>query len=120
MYLGIVLLFINENIESQPTYKLCTGGVGIATRLQPGRSGFRTPGGKIYISVFKKSRPTLGFHPASWFDGYWDSFPRIKRPERDIDHLPPSTADVKIEWSYASTPPICLHGVKRDSIPFTT
>ena len=31
------------------------------------------------------------------------------------DHLPPSSAEVKNEWSCNSTPPICLHIVDRDS-----
>jgi hypothetical protein len=28
----------------------------------------------------------------------------VKRPEREADHLPPSSAEVKNAWSYASTP----------------
>jgi hypothetical protein len=34
----------------------------------------------------------------------------VKRPGREDDHSPPSSAEVK-EWSYTSTPPIRLHGV---------
>jgi hypothetical protein len=30
----------------------------------------------------------------------------------------PSSADVKNEWSYTSTPPICLLGVDRDNFTF--
>jgi hypothetical protein len=26
-----------------------------------------------------------------------------------------SSAEVKNEWSYTSTPPVCLHGVDRDN-----
>jgi hypothetical protein len=43
------------------------------------------------------------------FIGYRVSFPVVKRPGSDIDHLPPSSAEVKNEWRYNSTPPICLH-----------
>ena len=32
----------------------------------------------------------------------------IKRQGRDVDHSPPSSADVKNGWSYTSTTPICL------------
>jgi hypothetical protein len=32
----------------------------------------------------------------------------VKRQE--FDYSPPSIADVMNEWSYTSTPPICLHG----------
>ena len=35
----------------------------------------------------------------------------VKRTGREVDHPLPSSAEVKNEWSYASTPPICLHGV---------
>jgi hypothetical protein len=35
----------------------------------------------------------------------------VKRPGREADHSPPSSAEVKIAWSYTSTPPIRLHGV---------
>jgi hypothetical protein len=31
--------------------------------------------------------------------------PRIKRPGREADHSPPSSAEVKNAWSYASTHP---------------
>jgi hypothetical protein len=35
----------------------------------------------------------------------------VKRPEREADRSPPSSADVRNVWSYTSTPPIRLHGV---------
>jgi hypothetical protein len=35
----------------------------------------------------------------------------VKRPGREADHSPPSSAEVKNAWSYTSTPPIGLHGV---------
>jgi len=34
----------------------------------------------------------------------------VKWPGREADHSPPS-AEVKNAWSFASTPPIRLHGV---------
>jgi hypothetical protein len=37
--------------------------------------------------------------------------PGVKRPWREADHSPPSSAEVKNAWSYTSTPPIRLHGV---------
>jgi hypothetical protein len=37
--------------------------------------------------------------------------PRVKLLGREADHLPPSGAEVKNAWSYASTFPIRLHGV---------
>jgi hypothetical protein len=35
----------------------------------------------------------------------------VKRPGRETDHSPLSSAEVKNAWSYTSTPPIRLHGV---------
>jgi hypothetical protein len=36
--------------------------------------------------------------------GYQDSFPRVRQSE-GLDHSPRSSAHVKNEWRYASTPP---------------
>jgi hypothetical protein len=35
----------------------------------------------------------------------------VKRPGREADYTPPSSAEVNNAWSYAFTPPIRLHGV---------
>jgi len=35
----------------------------------------------------------------------------VKRPGREADHLPPSSAEVKNAWIYACTPSVRLHGV---------
>ena len=40
-----------------------------------------------------------------------------KRPGREVNHSPPSSDEVKNEWSYVSTPPIRLHGVDRENVP---
>jgi hypothetical protein len=31
--------------------------------------------------------------------------PRVKRPEHEADHSPPTSAEVKKTWIYTSTPP---------------
>ena len=41
----------------------------------------------------------------------------VKWPGCDVDHSPPSNAEVKNEWSYTSAHHICLHGVDRKSLP---
>jgi hypothetical protein len=46
-----------------------------------------------------------GAHPAFCTMGTW-SFSGVKRPGRGADHPPPSSAEVKNEWSYTSTPPL--------------
>jgi hypothetical protein len=35
----------------------------------------------------------------------------VKRPGREADHSPPSSAEVKNAWSYTCTPQIHLHGM---------
>jgi len=35
-----------------------------------------------------------------------------------VNHSPPSSTEVKNEWSYTSTPPICLHGMDREKFAF--
>ena len=42
-------------------------------------------------------------------------FPEVKRPGREVDHLPPSSAEVKNGCSYTSTLHICLHDAARDN-----
>jgi hypothetical protein len=44
----------------------------------------------------------LGAHPTSFTMGT-RSFPGLKRPGRGVDHLPPSSAMSKKEWSYTYT-----------------
>jgi hypothetical protein len=49
-------------------------------------------------------------HPASYQMGTGGSFPWEKRPGREADHSPPTSAEVKKTLIYTSTLP-CLHGV---------
>jgi hypothetical protein len=39
--------------------------------------------------------------PVQWVPSY---FPEVKRPGREVKHSPLSSANVKTEWSYTSTP----------------
>jgi hypothetical protein len=57
------------------------------------------------------SRTALGLTqpPIQWVPG---ALPlEVQRPEREADNSPSSSAEDKNAWSYASTPPICLHGM---------
>jgi hypothetical protein len=42
----------------------------------------------------------------------------VKRPGCEVNQSPTSSAEVKNEWSYTSTPLICLHGIDRDNFVF--
>ena len=57
--------------------------------------------------------------PASLlFDGQWCSLPGIKRLWHEVDHSPPTSAEVKKARSCTSTPPTWLHSVGRDNLFF--
>jgi hypothetical protein len=38
----------------------------------------------------------------------------IKRPGRDVFHLPPSIANIKSEWSHKSGLSVCRRGMDND------
>jgi hypothetical protein len=49
----------------------------------------------------------------SWF------FPGGKQPGHRVKHPIPFNAEVKNKCSYASAPPICLHGTNRKNFTIT-
>jgi hypothetical protein len=51
-----------------------------------------------------------GSTPSFLYNGYWVSFPGVKRPGRGVDDSPSSSAQVKNEWSWTSTPLPHRHG----------
>jgi hypothetical protein len=82
----------------------CWGSVvGIATTLRAGRIGHRIPVVGVLLTS-KHARLALG--PTK---PLLQSVPGVKRPEHDVDHLPPSSTEVETEWSYTSSPPLRLH-----------
>jgi len=40
------------------------------------------------------------------------------RPEREVNHSPPSNPEVKNKWSKTFNSPKCLHGVDREDFTF--
>jgi len=56
------------------------------------------------------SRPVLGSTqpPNQWVPGGGDLSPGVKRPEREANHSPSSSAEVKNTWRYTSTPPYVM------------
>jgi hypothetical protein len=55
-------------------------------------------------SVLEPTQPPIQWVPGAPSLG-------VKRPEREADHPPPNSADVKKTWIYTSIPLIRLHGV---------
>jgi hypothetical protein len=58
--------------------------------------------GRVFFTT--ASRPALGptQPPIQWAPG--GLTPAVKRPGREVDQSPPSSAEVKNSWSYTSTP----------------
>jgi hypothetical protein len=73
--------------------------------------GFESRQGLGIFLFTTASRPALGptQSPIQWVPGAL--FLGIKRQGREADHSPPSSAEVKNPWSYASIPPLRLNGV---------
>jgi hypothetical protein len=46
--------------------------------------------------------------PSLLLKGYWGSFPEVTWSVREVNHSPPSSAEVKNEWRYTSAPPYIL------------
>jgi len=70
------------------------------------------PGSGSSFVFSRKSTPTLGFNqpPTQWAA---EALPAaLKRSGREADHS--ASARDKTEWSYTSTPLVCLHGRDRD------
>jgi hypothetical protein len=62
--------------------------------------------GRVKNFVFSaSSRPVLGptQPPIQWVQ--WALSLEVKRPGREADHLPPTSAEVQKTWIYTSTPP---------------
>jgi hypothetical protein len=68
------------------------------------------------IFLFSKTSRPAGGPTSLLFNWYRPSFTRINPPGREDNHISPSTTEVKNEWSYTSTPHICLHGVDRKKL----
>jgi len=69
----------------------------------------RQEGTSFFFAIV--SKPALGPTQTliQWVAGALSS--EVKRPEREVEHSPPSTAHLQKTWSYTSTPPGRLHGV---------
>jgi len=65
-----------------------------------------------FFPLATASRQALGLTqpPIQLVPGAFSS--EVKRPGREADHSPPSTAEIKNSWSdTSSTPPVRVHGM---------
>jgi hypothetical protein len=79
-----------------------TAQIGLAGRL---RSWSSSPGGSKNFHFSMSSRLTRRSTqpPIQCVTGALS--PEVKRPGRDADHSPPTSAEVKKTWIYSSIPP---------------
>jgi hypothetical protein len=92
-----------ENISSRYNRSRGPGSsVGIATGYGLDGPGIESRWGARFFAHVQTGPEA---HPASYTMGT-GSFPGVKRPGRGADHPPPSSAEVKKEYSYTSTHPL--------------
>jgi hypothetical protein len=60
------------------------------------------------VSLLSSVQTGSGAHPASYPMDTGGSFPGVKRPMREAEQSPPSSAEIK---SGGALPPVLLHGV---------
>ena len=73
------------------------------------------PGKDKRFSLFRNRSNRLCGPPSRVFNGHRDYFPRAKQRKREAAHPPPTTAEIKNEWSYTSASPTHLHSMDKDS-----
>ncbi|PNF16143.1 hypothetical protein B7P43_G03299 [Cryptotermes secundus] len=55
------------------------------------------------FSLLQVVQPSSGVLPTSYTMGAGSSFPGVKRPVREADHSPPTSAEIKKTWINIST-----------------
>ena len=84
--------------------------VGIATRYEPDSPGVESLWG-LRFSALVQAVP--GAHPGSHTEGTWSLYRGVKRPGSDVDHPPPSTAEVEENVElYLYSPSVFIAGYR--------
>ena len=93
--------------------------VSIVTGLWAGRYGIRFLKGIRFFFLFQNIWKSYWAHPASCWVGTGAPGPLVKRLRHEVDYSASSSAGVKNEWSYTSTPHTCLRGIHCEIFIFT-
>jgi hypothetical protein len=107
----MVLLLPYMRIEVIKAMNISIMSAGTATGLTTEESWFDSRQKQV---GFHSSTPAtrISNSPSLLSNGYWGAAcPEVKRPEREADHSPPTSAEVKNVWSNTPTHPTRLHGV---------
>ena len=82
------------------------------TRLGQDGSCFQTPAAEKDISFLQRGLAVGPIrHSIRWAPVF---FPEVKRPEREVNHLPPSRAEARNRWIYISASLVCRHGADTE------
>ena len=100
--------------------------VSVVAVLRAGQSRVQIWTGTRHFSVLQNAQTFYGAHklddlchqpPIHTVPGF---FLAIRRMGHEVNHSSAPSIEVKNEWNYTSSPPICLHGTERDSFTFTS
>jgi hypothetical protein len=106
--------------QSQPAFRKNISAPSSGSNSKPRRklaTGWRTEWSEFdsrygqKLSLLHVVQTGSGAHPA-YLMGNGGSFPGVKRPGREADHSPPTSAEVKNTWLYTSTPPYVYISVR--------
>jgi hypothetical protein len=91
--------------------------VGNPGRKRPVTKTWRSSDNNILFQTEAEDLSSETSRPSAKPAQYRVSFPpEYKRLGRDVNHLPSTTAGVKNEWIYTSTPPLCLQILDTEGI----
>jgi hypothetical protein len=83
-------------------------------------TGYRIPEGARYFSLLQNVQTGFGAHPSSYLFGTKVLSPEVKVQSCGFDHSSLYSAEFKNEWSYTSTPAICLYGIDGENFNIFT
>lgn len=98
------------------TYRGRSITVRTVTRLRAGRSKFRIPARARNFSLLRNCPGRLSDPLSFIFNGYQGLYRGVKRTMNEVNHVPPSSTEVKNEWCCTSSPPACLNGVDNGKV----
>jgi hypothetical protein len=93
---------LNEHFIPTTLYQKgrdCSVGMAIRYGLDDRRSNLRRS------EIFRSRTERLWGPPNLLYNGYWVSFPGVKRLARCVNHTPHLASRLRKDWSYTSTPP---------------
>jgi hypothetical protein len=112
-----ICLFVTRLKCLLSAYVQCWGSrvsvVSLETKLRTGWLSVGIPAEKRGFSLLQNFQTSSGAHPASYSMGTG-----VVSGDSEVDLSPPSSSEVKNEWSYTSTFQECLHDIDRNTFKF--